>query len=60
MSDSLAQYNNVIAGSGNSVNGNKNLVIGSYDNIDGSNNWVFVSAFTGKINGDLLIGDWRI
>jgi len=56
----LAQYNNVIVGSANGVLGNKNLVIGNYNSITGSNNWVFVSKFTGKIDGDLLIGDWRI
>jgi predicted lipoprotein len=56
----LAQYNNVIAGSGNAVNGNKNLVIGNYNNVEGNNNWVFVSKFTGKVNGNLLIGTWRI
>jgi hypothetical protein len=56
----LARYNNVIAGSANSVNGNKNIVIGNYNTVDGSNNWIFVSKFTGKINRDLLIGQWRI
>jgi hypothetical protein len=56
----LARYNNVIAGGANSVNGNKNIVIGNYNTVDGSNNWIFVSKFTGKINGDLLIGQWRI
>jgi hypothetical protein len=60
LSNALCQYNNVVAGSGNNVVGNKNIVIGNYNNIQGNNNWVFVSQFTGKINGDLLIGNWRI
>lgn len=60
LSNCLAQYNNVIVGTGNTVNGSKNFVIGNYDNIEGSNNWVFVSQFTGKINGDLLVGNWRV
>ena len=60
MSQALRQYNNVIAGSGNSVNGRKNVVIGKYNNINGENNWVFISKFKGTINSDLLIGQWRI
>jgi len=60
LSAALAQYNNVIVGTGNSANGNKNIVIGNYNNVEGSNNWIFVSQYTGKINGDLLIGNWRI
>jgi hypothetical protein len=60
LSNCLAQYNNVIVGTGNTVNGSKNFVIGNYDNIEGSSNWVFVSQFTGKINGDLLVGNWRV
>jgi len=28
--------------------------------VEGDNNWVFVSGFEGSIDGDLLIGEWRI
>jgi len=56
----LVKYNNVVLGSGSSVNGNKNVIIGSYNNITGSNNWVFISNYTGSVNGDLLLKDWRI
>jgi hypothetical protein len=56
----LAQFNNVIAGAANSVNGDTNIVIGNYNDIEGSNNWVFVSNFKGNINGDLLVADWRV
>jgi len=47
-------------GSNSSITGNKNIVIGNYDSITGSNNWVFVSNYTGIINGDLLLGNWRV
>ena len=60
LTKALSQFNNVVAGGANKVNGHKNIVIGNYNNIEGSSNWVFVSAFTGKINGDLLVGEWRI
>jgi hypothetical protein len=50
----------VILGSNTAVTGNKNIIIGNYNNITGSNNWVFISNYTGKINGDLLLGKWRI
>ncbi len=60
LSAALAQYNNVIGGTGNGVNGNKNIVIGNYNVVNGSNNWVFISKFTGNINGDLLVSNWRI
>ena len=50
----------ILAGGGNALNGSKNFVIGNYNNVQGSNNWIFVSKFTGKINGDLLIADWRV
>ena len=60
LTKALSQFNNVVAGGANTVNGNKNIVIGNYNNIEGSNNWVFISAFTGQINGQLLIGEWRI
>lgn len=50
----------MILGSNTAVAGNKNIVIGNYNNITGSNNWVFISNYTGKINGDLLLGKWRI
>jgi hypothetical protein len=56
----LSNYNNVIAGEGNYANGNKNVVVGTYNTVNGSNNWIFVSKFTGKINGDLLFKKWRI
>ncbi len=57
LTKALSQYNNVVAGGAKTVNGDKKIVIGNYNNIDGSNNWVFISAFTGKINGDLLVGE---
>ena len=60
MTKALSHYNNVVAGGGNTVHGNKNIVIGNYNNIEGSNNWVFISSFTGKINRELLVGEWRI
>ncbi len=56
----LSRYNNVVAGQGNGVQGQKNVVIGNYNNVDGDNNWVFVSKFGGKINGFLLVGDWML
>ncbi len=56
----LVSYNNVIAGEGNYVNGKKNVVVGKYNTVNGSDNWIFVSKFTGEINGDLVIGKWRI
>jgi hypothetical protein len=56
----MNKYNNVILGSGNKASGNKNVIVGNYNNIEGSNNWVFISKFTGKINGDLLISEWRV
>jgi len=39
----ISQYNNVIIGSGNTINGTKNFVVGSKDNLSGNNNWVFTS-----------------
>jgi hypothetical protein len=53
----MNKYNNVILGSGNKASGNKNVIVGNYNNIEGSNNWVFISQFKGKINGDLLISE---
>lgn len=42
------------------VNGNKNLVIGNYNNVNGNNNWIFISKYTGNVNGDLIVGEWRV
>jgi hypothetical protein len=56
----LIKHNNVIAGAGNNIKGDKNIVIGNLNNVEGSNNWVFVSKFKGKTNGNLIIGKWRI
>ena len=60
LTEALYRYDNVIAGYGNFVNGCKNFIVGNWNNINGSNNWIFVSSFTGYVNGDLLIGKWRI
>jgi hypothetical protein len=51
----MSQYNNVIIGQNNSVNGSKNIIVGSYNTFSGSNNFVFVEQFTGTANGDLLL-----
>lgn len=56
----LSHYNNVIFGVGDVVDGTKNLIIGSYDTVHGSNNFVFVDKYSGSIDGDLLVGKWRI
>jgi hypothetical protein len=34
--------------------------VGNYDTISGSNNFVFIDHFDGYINGDLLVGKWRV
>jgi hypothetical protein len=60
LATALLQYNNVIAGTGNTIAGTKNFVFGNYDTINGSNNWVFISQFTGNVSGDLIIGQWMI
>lgn len=42
----LYQYNNIVIGSGNSVEGNNNMVIGSQNSLVGDNSWVFASDFS--------------
>jgi hypothetical protein len=58
----LQKYNNVIVGAGNSVGGNKNIIIGDNNKVDGNENWVFVSEYksNGPMNGNLLVGKWRV
>lgn len=60
MRDELSQYNNVIVGSGNTVNGSQNIIVGNYNSINGINNFVFINNFTGSINGSLLLSKWKI
>jgi hypothetical protein len=60
LSDQVSQYNNVVQGEKNSVDGSKNVIIGNYNSIKGSNNYVFIEKYIGQANGDLLIGKWRI
>jgi len=56
----VSQYNNVILGQGNSIDGSKNVIVGNYNTLKGSNNYVFIEKYSGQANGDLLIGKWRI
>jgi hypothetical protein len=58
----VEQYNNVIIGEDNVVNGTKNFVVGSKDNLNGNNNWVFTSDLKLKTveDGVLIIGNYLI
>lgn len=38
----------------------ENIILGSYDNVIGNNNFVFVSKYSGEINGDLIIENWEV
>jgi hypothetical protein len=53
----LTQYNNIIIGNNNTINGTNNLVIGSKNSLNGSNDWVFTSDYqsTDTLNGVLII-----
>jgi hypothetical protein len=41
----IIQYNNVILGNDNEVDGTSNVVIGSRNSLTGSNDWVFASDY---------------
>ena len=56
----MTQYDNVILGNNNSVDGHKNVIVGSYNDIKGSNNFVLIEKFVGQANGDLMVGKWKI
>ncbi len=51
----MQQYNSVITGVSNGVEGKKNFVIGNLNKLEGNNNWVLVNNFDGKADGSLLI-----
>jgi hypothetical protein len=53
----ILQYNNIIVGNSNAVNGSSNVVIGSRNSLTGSNDWVFASDYhsTNPSEGVLII-----
>lgn len=60
MRDELSRHNNVVVGNGNTINGSQNIIVGNYNSINGVDNFVFISNFTGSINGSLLLSRWKI
>ena len=56
----MQQYNSVITGVSNGVEGNKNFVIGYLNKLEVNNNWVLVDNFDGKADGSLLISKYVI
>lgn len=51
----MSQYESVITGATNSVDGKKNFVIGNLNKLEGNHNWVLVDSFDGKADGSLII-----
>lgn len=58
----ILQYNNIIVGNNNAVNGNSNVVIGSRNSFTGNNDWVFASDYqsTDPQTGVLIIDNYLI
>ena len=58
----LIQYNNIIIGEENAVNGSNNIVIGSRNSLTGNNYWVFASDYESPSvqNGVLILGVYLI
>ena len=58
----LIQYNNVVVGAKNKVNGKSNLVMGNNNKINGNKNWVFDSNvnINGIDDGVLIIEHYLI
>lgn len=58
----LVQYNNVIIGENNKIDGNNNVVIGSRNSLTGNNYWVFDSDINSHANEDgvLIIQNYLI
>jgi hypothetical protein len=42
----LYQYNNIVIGAANNVEGYNNMVVGSRNSLLGDNSWVFASDFS--------------
>lgn len=58
----LIQYNNIVIGEQNAVNGSNNIVIGSRNSLNGNNDWVFASDYQSPSvqNGVLILGVYLI
>lgn len=58
----LIQYNNIIIGEQNSIQGENNVVIGSRNSLTGNNYWVFASDYQSPTvqNGVLILGVYLI
>lgn len=60
----IANYTNVIAGSANTVVGNKNIIFGNNGKVLGDKNYVFSQNFdstkvtTGNFNDNLILDNW--
>jgi len=62
----IANFNNVVAGSGATVVGSKNIIFGNNNQLTGNNNYIFSQNFnssklsSGPISNNLVLDNWLV
>lgn len=56
----MNDYNNIMDGSTNFIDGVNNIVMGSKNKINGKNNWIFTTNYDQKSDRVLVIDKWKI
>jgi hypothetical protein len=56
----MIDYNNVMQGEKNLVDGVNNIVMGSKNKVNGKNNWIFSTNYDQTSDRVLVIDQWKI